>query len=347
MGGEHDAGAPGPVGVSLSVAAFGALTRVTLHGAVGTHWDFLPGPGKTSLDTTLTLQLGHDDFVLLEVEATTWTGLVYPPRAVTSPVWVETGAPWPIEAALARRESESLESFFAQAVDLRGFDVPADSFQAWQDIGGAAAVYEAMVDDPPAPFELLQPMDSAQLPGTGTALQWAESVSYDAEPVSYRVLIATDPGFANVIVDVVTADTHYDLTGIDEPTSLHWTVEALEPGEPGTPALNGPRSLFLTGGVVSAPPFRGPPLDIRMRGANSTGIHLSVALRDPLDVVVRWVDVRGRVVGEQDLGRFAGGTRQFTLAARDRSGAVLARGVYWLVAEAGPHREVVRVTWLR
>jgi flagellar hook assembly protein FlgD len=72
-----------------------------------------------------------------------------------------------------------------------------------------------------------------------------------------------------------------------------------------------------------------------------------VSLRDPSDLNVRWVDVRGRVVGEENLGRLPGGVRQLTLDARDRNGEILARGVYWLVARAGPHRDVVRVTWLR
>jgi hypothetical protein len=349
MGGEYIAAAPGSVDVSLSVAAFRPLARIRLHGATGTHRDFIPGPGRTSLDTTLTVQIDHDDFVLLDVEASgdDWSGLVFPPRAVSSPVWVRTGIPWPQDPLHLRQESDALEAFFEQAASLRGFDSLADSIEAWSDIGGAAAVYEAMFDDPPAAFDLVRPDDGAQIVASSVELEWTASVSHDAEAVTYQLLVAEDPGFVDVLVDLVTASTSFALTDVTEPVSLHWKVEALENGDPVTLASNAPRSLFITGGVVGAPPASGPPLEIVATGADAAGVRLSVRLRDRSDVVVRWVDVRGRVVGRENLGLLPGGVRQLTLGARDRNGEVLARGVYWLVAEAGPHRDVVKVTWLR
>lgn len=349
MGGEYEAGAAGTVDVSFSVAAYRPLTRVTLHGATGTHWEFTPGPGKTALDTTVTVAIAHDDFVMLDAQASVedWHGLVFPPRAVASPVWVDAGTPWPLDAASARDAIEDLENFFAQAVELRGFESPSDSIGAWNDIVGAAARYEAMVDDPPATFELLSPDDGAQIVAPTVELRWSESVSHDAEPVLYRLQVARDPAFVDVIADLHTIQTLYQLPGTTESRNLYWKVEAIEPGEPATVASNAPRDFFLTGGVVDAPAFEGAPLELLSSSAVSGGFVVSLRLRDPLDVAVRWVDVRGRVAGRENLGRLSGGTRRFTLVPRDREGRVLARGVYWLVAEGGPYRDVARVVWLR
>jgi hypothetical protein len=345
MGGAYAVGTPGLIDLSFSVAAYRPLTRLRLHGATGAHWEFIPGPGKTSLDTTVSIQVDHDDFVVLEVEARSdgWSGLAFPPRAV----WVITGDPWPVDPLHLREESDELEAFFEQASSLRGFDSAGDSVEAWNDIGGAAAVYESMFDDPPPAFDLIHPEDGAQILASAVELSWSASVSHDGEAMSYHLLVARDPGFVDVVVDLVTLSVSYALTDVTEPVSLYWKVEALEPGDPPTLASNAPRSFFLTGGVVAAPPGPGPPLEIVANGSAANGIRLSVSLRDASDLNVRWVDVRGRVVGEENLGRLPGGVRQLTLDARDRNGEILARGVYWLVARAGPHRDVVRVTWLR
>jgi hypothetical protein len=350
MGGETALGAPGTVNVELAVAAYSELTHVALHGATGTHWSFDPESGRSVLDTMLTIPVDHDDFFVLDVtaEKTDWPELVFQPRAVSSPVWVSMGSPWPRDPDLVREQSDELDAFFAQAVSLRGFDSPADSFQAWLDIVGAAEIYEAMIDDPPAEFALLQPEDGDQIPGVEASLLWTPSVSHDGEPVSYRLRVATEPSFSDPVVDLVTTDTWHQFDGEGAPAQFYWMVEALEPDEPPTPSTGGAWSFYLTGGVVSAPsPFDGPPLGIEDARTGPRGFQVALRTSEPMPVRFRWIDVRGRVVARQDLGRFESGIRPLLIPLRSDSGQPLARGVYWAVFESGSHRAVARVVWLR
>ena len=61
---------------------------------------------------------------------------------------------------------------------------------------------------------------------------------------AYSLLDFENLDFENLDFETGFAGTHSYIYPL--------SAEALEPGDPPTPALNGPRSLFLTGGVVSA-----------------------------------------------------------------------------------------------
>ena len=337
--------------VDLSVAAYAPLRRVALHGATGIHWESLLPGAATQMDTTLTIEVVHDDFVVLEVEADEqgWPELEFPPRALSSPVWIHTGTPWPRDPAQARSNADALEAFFDQAAVLRGFGSSADSLAAAVDILGAATAYEAMFDDPPAEFALLAPADGADVAGATTPLQWSESVSHDGEAVVYRVRVARDATFADLLVEEFTASNQFTLEAVSGPGSYHWQVEALEPGDPPTPATSGPRSVYLSGPVVAAPPAAPSAVPLELRGPGSDGFGASVSLRlaRPMSVQLRWIDVRGREVARRALGHREAGTHVLYFPGHDGEGQPFARGVYWLIAEGGGARDVLRVVWLR
>jgi hypothetical protein len=351
MGDILSLGAPGDITVRLQLESYARLTRVALYGATGTHHEFSPPTWTSVLDTTLIVPLAHDDFVVLDVEAAPedWPGLQFAPRAISSPVWIDTATPWPLDATLVRDKVNELAAFWQQALRDRGFATSTDSAAAWEHIGGAAVAYEALVDDPPAAFELVAPSPDEGFSAPPVILRWSSSLSYDGEPLSYHLQVGRDPGFVDLVLDEVLGDTLRVLTDLEGPASYHWQVEALEPEDPPVLAGGAPRSFLLTGGVVDAPAAATgtDPLVLARLGTHSGGLRLRLSLRWAMPVQLRWFDARGREIGSQDLGEVDAGTHTLELPARDQRGVPLARGVYWLSAQSGPHRDVTRVLWTR
>lgn len=340
---------PATVTVSFTVEAATALARVTLHGATGVHEEFLPPAGAKSFSSSVDLPLAHDDFVLLEVEATptAWPHAHEAPRAVSSPIWVRAGLPWPVAAELPRAAIVELGEFWALGLADRGFDSAADSSAARTDILGAAAVHESMVDDLPGPFDLLSPIPFESVASLPLTLSWSRSASHDLEPKSYRVEVATDASFASPILEVVVADTFTTVDGPLAPAVYSWRVTALEPENEEVAALGGAREFWFTGGVVGAPAY--PPTRAFFSGPRRAGggYRFTLNLQDHQRVHARWIDVRGREAGRREFGTLPAGEHHLHFDAGDGRGSVLPRGVYWLVVEAGDRRAAARIVWTR
>ncbi|MCB0644161.1 MAG: hypothetical protein KDC44_21100, partial [Phaeodactylibacter sp.] len=78
---------------------------------------------------------------------------------------------------------------------------------------------DALLPVPPAP-QLLTPVDGATDVATNPTLTWAASTGVD----SYRVVVATDAGFSNVVVDETTGNTSWMLSGLTQGSGYFWRV---------------------------------------------------------------------------------------------------------------------------
>ena len=349
MGQELQLGAPGLVRVSLDVTAASPLQSVVVHGATGVHRIFNPAAGVLEFTMEFDLQVDHDDFVAVEVQAapTLWPHQHEPPRAMSSPVWIQAGTPWPTDPALLRRQVDDLQAFWHLAIGLRGFESPADSIAARQDILGAAAQYESMFDDAPGDFELICPAPLEQIDAGTVTLCWTRSASYDGEPTNYHVEVASDASFADLVLTTDVSDTFVVLQTLLAPQSYSWRVSASEPGETPVLAGNAPRGFWYSGGVVSAPAHESGSLFMTRPVPSGNGMQVRMNLPRAGHLNIRWVDARGRQVAANSFGQRAPGVHELYLPARDRNGKALAHGVYWLVASVGQLRAVERVVWMR
>jgi hypothetical protein len=343
MGGQVHVTGPGSQRVHMKFRSHAPLHHLRLHGATGTHLSLDWPMGRTELDTTLTVQIDTSDFFVLDVSGDeAWTGLAYRPRAVSSPIWVSMPEPWPVPTESARRAADALADYWEQSLVQRGYDSVADSLAAAEDILGAAAVYEAMADDPPADFSLTLPPEGEVLPTRGAVLRWNPSVSYDFEPVTYFVEVAEDPGFSDVVWTGSTSDTRIEFTA-PAGAYYYWRVWASEPGESMVLATNSPRSFGTDQVVVAAPESTVTTMRLSVRSSAGGRVRLQLELPEAAEVGVTIYDLRGRRVRNLASARYPAGRSDLRWDGHDDAGRNVARGSYFVQAVSHGERSVVRV----
>jgi FlgD Ig-like domain len=331
MGSTVSLAGPASVSVHIGFRSRGRMQQLTLHGATGPHLQWNWPLGRANVDTTITLVLAHDDFVVADIagDGTDWPELEFAPRAVSSAIWIDTGAPWPVPPETPRRAVADLERFWSDIFDDRYFETPADSLAAATDILGAADLYEAMVDDAAPPFQLVRPDDGAQIELDLFMLAWEKVVSFDSESVLYRVEIATDPGFASIVWSADLADTTVSISSLPRGLDYHWRVFAMETGDAPVIATNAPATFTLSETAVAAPADNGV-FALRSLGIDRVheGLNLEIQLPAAGPVQLRVFDLRGRLVAVLDRPWLPAGLSPLSWDGRDRSGVPVARGAY-------------------
>lgn len=98
---------------------------------------------------------------------------------------------------------------------------------------GRDALLTVRLDARPRPPVLLRPPDQAVFRGTIARLQWTAS----AEAASYRLEIARDPEFSDLVVDRSELEsTRFTTDQITEPSLYHWRITSIAAdGEHGPP----------------------------------------------------------------------------------------------------------------
>lgn len=339
-------GAPGPVAVHLRAASWFPMQAVRIYGVAGVLWSATWPGGRGVVDTTVTLTATGDDawFVELSAAAGSWYAPVDTVRAVTTPVWIDTGAPRAVPAAAARRGVDRLSFFWQRSVVERGYASAQESVLARNDVLNVATVYEAMVDDPPGPFQLIAPAEGDTLPVASAALRWHSAPSYDGEPTTYRVELDVSPLFTLPQEFDAGSDTSLTVASLAAGQTYWWRIAAQEPGE--GPRLNEPPdgSFTVDPMPVSALPHPGTALRLStpwIKGDGVVRLHLTLGL--PATVTTRWVDLRGRVVFAPPAAALDAGEHLISWDGRDGRGGRAAAGIYWLVAQAGELRATRRV----
>lgn len=331
-------GAPGSVSLRVAFDSYGMIDSLRVYGATGRHLSWGWPTGRAQLDTTVTLNLSHADFVAVEIEGSgdDWPQLEHPPRALSSPVWIDAATAWPLDAGMARRGADVLREVWELSLSERGYDSAADSAAAAADILGAADAYEAMVDDPPPAFVLTGPDEGIQLSTLQFVLEWEAVVSYDGEPVQYRVTIARDPAFTDVVLQTIVGEPSLVVSSLAPDQRYLWQVEALEPGDPPTVATNAPRSFRIEANAVSVPillPARFALRAMQLGGA----IRIELTLPERAQPRVEVMDLRGRRVRTLELPTLPQGVHTVAWDGRDQRGRSVGRGVYWLRGQTSRH----------
>ncbi len=347
---------PGLVTVLLRAASRTPLRAARLHGVGGLRWSAAWPAGRGAIDTTFALPLGGDDALFLELVADggAWEAPAETLRAVTSPIQIQMGAPWPVPAAVARRGADGMNHFWKASLLERGYATPQESLQARTYLLGAAAAYEALFDDPSGPFTLMVPAQGATLPTTAALLRWSSAFSYDGEPTSYRVALDHSAAFAAPDWREAGADTFLTVQDLQPGQEVYWKVQASEPGDPVRESAPPAGHFFITTSPVGAPPA--PPAEAARAGLSlspataSRGagrIALTLELARAGRVRLRWLDLRGRVVVALAPLDLAAGRHELVWDGRDDQGRPVAAGVYWLLAESGTDRAARRALLLR
>lgn len=324
----------GPTTVSVRIAfeSLGLCQTLVLHGATGEHLRWEWEPGRASLDTTIALAIEHDDFFVLDVsgDGSDWPQSLLAPRAVTSAVQVEMGTPWSVPGDVARRGADQLLRFWDDLLDDRDFSSEAESVLVHTQIYDAIATYEGMHDDPPRAFVLRSPLDGAQILTQQFAVSWSPSVSYDDEPVTYRVEFAPTDRFLDVQHSFAATDTSLVVGGLAADRVWFWRVWAQEPGEPARLADDGPWSV-----VIDPDPVAVGERDssYQLRTSEVDGgyrFDFRVPREGRIDAAV--FDVRGRKVAAWSSRVDAQESASWIWYGRDTAGSTTARGVYWIRA---------------
>jgi hypothetical protein len=332
MGDTVALGAPGAVSLRIAFDSYGAVDSLRAYGATGRHFAWGWPLGRAQLDTTVSLSIAHDDFVVVEIEGSgdDWPQLEHAPRAIASPVWIDAAAPWPSDAAMARRGADELRVVWALSLTDRGYDSSADSAAAAEDILVPADIYEAMVDDPPPSFDLTGPDEGVQLNTLQFVLEWEAVVSHDGEAVQYRVTIARDPGFTDIALQTVVDEARLVVSSLAPGQRYLWQVEALEPGDPPTLASNSPRSFRIEENAVAVAAPTG--FALRARQDRGGAIQMELSLSEEALPRIEVMDLRGRRVRTLTLPLLPGGVHTIVWDGRDERGRGVGRGVYWLRA---------------
>lgn len=345
IGQELQLAGPSTVEVDFELSSLVPMQRLTLHGATGVHWEQILPAGTTVFASAVPVALEHDDFVLLEVEGAqgTWFSNPRETRLVATPVWVEMGLPWPHLPDVARREVDTLWSFWHQALQQRGFATVMDSLAVLETIETAAAVYEAQVDDPPPPFDLIWPEEGKVFPAPSAYLAWEASPSLDGEPTTYTVeLDDLDDAQGPFTAPPVPTETT-TVDGLTPGHSYRWTVYAHEPGDPATPSTES-RTFQISDQIVATDSFTELRLSTPWLAGGLVRARLTVP--QATSIRARWVDVRGRSVESRRL-ELPSGTHTLEWNGTDSTGQSVANGVYWLVVESSLGARSRRIVLIR
>lgn len=123
------------VPVAIEVRSAVALDSLRVVGADGPVHAAAWPPGERSMRLDLTVDVTRDEFLVVDAfGAERPTGRVYPPRVVTSPVWIRTGTPWTVPDAVIARARDDMQTFWDLSLAARGYATAADSSRAFDHV---------------------------------------------------------------------------------------------------------------------------------------------------------------------------------------------------------------------
>jgi hypothetical protein len=335
--------------LQLHLVSWTPIERVTIHGRSGRCQDLPFDPSDANdLSLTTSLSFPRDDGIFVEAVARggTWFAPQDSLRLVSSPIYVERGVPAEVPVAVARRNADELALFYSESLKQRGYPSAADSAAAREILLGDAAKWEALADDPPGAFHLLWPEEGRVLGEPGFRISWQHARNYDGEQLRYVVEVDRSPDFDTPQVYPALEDTVLDLRSLERGQTYWWRVRAEEADGDFTWNEDGARSFRIALLPVAAPAATGAFLRISSLGESANGLRFSLQLSRAAVVSMRLVDLRGRVVRDLKRQEFSAGRHTISWDGRDDQGSRVARGVFWLLAEAEGERRSVSAVLL-
>lgn len=80
-------------------------------------------------------------------------------------------------------------------------------------------------NNPPSIPVLYEVQDTTE---TNVWLMWHESVDPEGDPITYHIIVATDDGFTNIVLDTTTTETELLATGLYGGNVYYWKVQACD-----------------------------------------------------------------------------------------------------------------------
>jgi photosystem II stability/assembly factor-like uncharacterized protein len=233
------------------------------------------------------------------------------------------------DGALTAHQQESGVASTLRSVDFvnpdTGYVVGDDGVILKTTTGGE------IVNQPPAAFRRIVPVDDSGCLRTMTTFRWSTAVDPDGDPVLYEFHYS----FEDVVQDsVVTPDTTLpvDLTAPQFPwgaVDVHWWVLACDAVNPCTGAENGVGHLRAYSEIPVDPRGDLQPADFTLSAFPNPfnpATTISFTLPHAANVLLTVFDVQGRLVREDRLSNQTAGSHRISFDGSDLpSGIYLAR----------------------
>ncbi len=199
----------------------------------------------------------------------------------------------------------------------------------------------ALFNRPPGPFNLLYPGINAVLDTLDLTFDWEESSDIDTgDSLYYKVLIAFDSLFTNILIDRNVADSFYLIDGgLVADSQYYWKVYAIDRDSAVT-SCNTPYSFKTsqTATKITNDRINFVPLDFTLYQNHPNPFNPKTTIRfdlhSPCQVSITVYNLRGQqVVTLVDEG-FNSGKYSVSWDSMDAHGSYLPSGVYIYVMKA-------------
>jgi len=222
----------------------------------------------------------------------------------------------------------------------------------WRVDGGGALpesnrpFFRVVYNAPPDAAEPVAPVTDALLSTTRPRFEWTASTDpNDDTPITYRVLVGTDPLLTDPIVFDAGTETTAEPPVALAPGTLYWAVEASDPA--GALRRSTVTRFAITTGTDAPATARNTPLTAAPNPFNPrTSITATLPVAGQWSLTV--FDPRGRRIRSLASAEFPAGRHDWTWNGLDESGTAVGSGVYTAVLR-GPrnHRTSTRLTLVR